>query len=180
MSADLPGWFANTLTEFPVANVLLWATQNDLVSGNYFNVMDSGLLIYNQHPGRSADTFSNKLDNFSALVIHLSLSAISENPTLWDKYNGGDPDCLILRKKDFLNLDSSPVFKELTAMRNKKIKRFSYDKEKMLSKLESQLSGFPHEYKRLRSADTFSNKLDNFSALVIHLSLSAISENPTL
>ena len=30
-------------------------------------------------------------------------------------------------------------------------KRFSYDKEKMLSKLESQLSGFPQEYKRLRS-----------------------------
>ena len=76
-----------------------------------------------QHPGRSADTFSNKLDNFSALVIHLSLSAISENPTLWEKYNGGDPDCLILRMKDFLNLDSSPVFKELTAMRNKKIKK---------------------------------------------------------
>ena len=76
-----------------------------------------------QHPGRSVDTFSNKLDNFSALVIHLSLSAISENPNLWEKYNGGDPDCLILRKKDFLNLDISPVYKELTAMKNKKIKK---------------------------------------------------------
>ena len=89
-----------------------------------------------QHPGRSADTFSNKLDNFSSLIIHLSLSAISEKPELWDKYNGGDPDCLILRKKDFLNPDLSQVLKELKAMRNKKIK-------KMCSILEDYLSHGP-------------------------------------
>lgn len=76
-----------------------------------------------QHPGRTADTFSNKLDNFSALVIHLSLSAISEKPELWEKFNAGDPDCLIIRKKDFMNPDISPVMKELKSMRGKKIKK---------------------------------------------------------
>ncbi len=76
-----------------------------------------------QHLGRTADTFTNKLDNFSALVIHLSLSAISEKPDLWDKFNGGDPDCLILRKKDFTDLGASQAFKELKSMRSRKIKK---------------------------------------------------------
>lgn len=89
-----------------------------------------------QHPARSADNFSNKLDNFSALVIHLSLSAISENPNLWEKYNSGDPDCLIIRKKDFLNPDISQVFKDLKSMRGKKIK-------KLCSILEDYLSHGP-------------------------------------
>lgn len=89
-----------------------------------------------QHPGRTADTFSNKLDNFSALIIHLSLSAISEKPTLWEKYNGSDPDCLIIRKKDFMNLDISPVYKELKSMRSRKIK-------KLCSLLEDYLSHGP-------------------------------------
>lgn len=76
-----------------------------------------------QHPGRTADSFSATLDNFSALVLHLSLTAIASRPELWDKYNGGDPDCLILRKKDFLNLDISPAFKEISSIRNKKVKK---------------------------------------------------------
>ncbi len=89
-----------------------------------------------QHLGRTADTFTNKLDNFSALVIHLALSAISEKPELWDKYNGGDPDCLILRKKDFMNLDISQAFKDLKSMRSRKIK-------KMCSLLEEYLKHGP-------------------------------------
>ncbi len=89
-----------------------------------------------QHPKRTADSFSTKLDNFSALVIHLSLTALSLKPDLWDKYNGNDPDCLILRKKDFLNLDISPVFNELTKIRNKKVK-------KMCSLLKTYLAHGP-------------------------------------
>lgn len=89
-----------------------------------------------QHPGRTADSFSSRLDNFAALIIHLSLSAIAEKPELWDKYNGSDPDCLIIRKKDFLNLSVSQVFKDLKGMRNKKVK-------KMCSFLEDYLSHGP-------------------------------------
>ena len=86
-----------------------------------------------QHPHRTADSFSSRLDNFSALIIHLSILAISEKPELWDKYNGNDPDCLILRKKDFMNLDASPVFKEISGIRNKKVR-------KMCNMLEDYLS----------------------------------------
>lgn len=76
-----------------------------------------------QHPSRNANSFSEKLDNFSALVIHLSLTALSLKPDLWDRYNGDDPDCLILRKKDFMNLDVSPAFNEMMKIRNKKVKK---------------------------------------------------------
>lgn len=76
-----------------------------------------------QHPARSANTFSEKLDSFSALVIHLSLTALSVKPALWVKFNGDDPDCLILRKKDFQDPDKSPVIKELSNMRDKRVKK---------------------------------------------------------
>ena len=45
----ISGWFANTLSEFPVANLLLWNSQNNFIFGNYFNTMDSALLIYNDN-----------------------------------------------------------------------------------------------------------------------------------
>lgn len=76
-----------------------------------------------QHPKRTADSFTSKLDNFSVLVLHLSLSALAARPGLWDKYNANDPDCLILRKKDYLNLSASPAFKEISDIRNKKIRK---------------------------------------------------------
>lgn len=44
----ISGWFANTLTEFPVANVLLWNSHHDLIISNTFTTMDSSLMIYNQ------------------------------------------------------------------------------------------------------------------------------------
>lgn len=87
-----------------------------------------------QHPMRTGDSFSEKLDNFSTLVIHLSLTALSLRPELWDKYNGDDPDCLILRKKDFLDLKSSPAFNELLRIRNKKIKKMCKLLEEYLSR----------------------------------------------
>jgi len=40
------GWFSYEQTEFPVANVLLWNSQNVTVSWNTFFTMDSSLLIY--------------------------------------------------------------------------------------------------------------------------------------
>ncbi|WMT50836.1 MAG: thermopsin family protease [Ferroplasma sp.] len=45
-SNDVTGYFSASLTGFPVANVLIWNSTNDLIGGNYFNVMDSGLLAY--------------------------------------------------------------------------------------------------------------------------------------
>lgn len=87
-----------------------------------------------QHPKRTGETFSEKLDNFSALVIHLSLTALSLKPDLWDKYNGDDPDCLILRKKDFQDLGNSDIFKELMKIRNKKVRKMCILLKEYLSK----------------------------------------------
>ena len=64
-----------------------------------------------QHPKRGR-YYGEKLDNFSALIIFLSLSALAVNPALW-KYNEGDPDKLIFDPADFQNPAKSPVFKEL-------------------------------------------------------------------
>lgn len=46
-SNDFSGWFASTLTEFPVANVLLWNSQYNNIISNNFVTMDSSLMIYN-------------------------------------------------------------------------------------------------------------------------------------
>jgi len=49
---SISGWYANTLTEFPAANVLLWNSQDNLIANNNFTTMDSSLLIYNMHGQR--------------------------------------------------------------------------------------------------------------------------------
>jgi serine/threonine protein kinase len=64
-----------------------------------------------QHPSRG-DEFNERIDNFSALVIYLSISAVAENPKLWE-YNGGDLDRLIFRITDFTSPDKSKVFSDL-------------------------------------------------------------------
>lgn len=55
-SSLISGWFANTLTEFPAANVLLWNAQNNLIAGNIFDTMDSSLLIYNMQTENGMNT----------------------------------------------------------------------------------------------------------------------------
>lgn len=65
-----------------------------------------------QHPARSASDFGPYLDNFSSLVIDLSLSALIEEPELWDEFDGGD-ECLLFRRKDFLEGKDSALFQRL-------------------------------------------------------------------
>ncbi|HEX6508624.1 MAG TPA: hypothetical protein VF221_13425, partial [Chloroflexota bacterium] len=55
-----------------------------------------------QHPGRSPSDFGPHLDRFSAWVIYLSLHAVRTDPGLWQASGAGD-ECLLLRRKDFLN-----------------------------------------------------------------------------
>ena len=76
-----------------------------------------------QHPGRKADTYSEKLDTFSVVVIQLAMQALAIKPELWEKFNGDDPDCLILRKPDYLKPSESAVFSELRKTRSRNIKK---------------------------------------------------------
>ena len=63
-----------------------------------------------QHPQRTADQFDASLDNFSSLVIYLSLLALAERPSLWQEYHDEN---LLFTKSDFLNPSSSTLFAKI-------------------------------------------------------------------
>ena len=63
-----------------------------------------------QHPKREAQHFDDKLDNFSSLVIYLSLLALAEKPELWQEYHDEN---LLFTKTDFADPDSSTLFKKI-------------------------------------------------------------------
>jgi hypothetical protein len=53
-----------------------------------------------QHPRRTDADFGPGADNFSNWVIYLSLLALSADPGLWSRHQGGD-ECLLFRRADF-------------------------------------------------------------------------------
>ncbi|HEU4509555.1 MAG TPA: hypothetical protein VFR78_15025 [Pyrinomonadaceae bacterium] len=63
-----------------------------------------------QHPRREAQHFDEKLDNFSSLVIYLSLLSIAERPELWQEHHDEN---LIFTKADFNDPASSVLFKKI-------------------------------------------------------------------
>lgn len=67
--------------------------------------------IHYQHPLRSRADFNEELDNFSALVIYLSLRALAVDPGLWNRYH--DDKRLILSETDYKDPDRSQVIREL-------------------------------------------------------------------
>ena len=60
-----------------------------------------------QHPQRSPEQFDASLDNFSSLVIYLSLLTLAERPTLWDEYHDEN---LLFTRADFLDPANSTLF----------------------------------------------------------------------
>lgn len=65
-----------------------------------------------QHPGRDENFFNYDLDNFSALVIYVSLIGLAEDPNLWNLYH---EENLIFCAKDFKEPYSSRLFDQLTS-----------------------------------------------------------------
>ncbi len=62
-----------------------------------------------QHPGRSQSDFDERLDNFSAWLIYLSVEILKHAPELWDDFSCGN-DALLFRKSDLTNPASSRMF----------------------------------------------------------------------
>lgn len=60
-----------------------------------------------QHPKRTARHFDESLDNFSSIVIYLSLLALVERPGLWKEYHDEN---LLFTKSDFLDPAASQLF----------------------------------------------------------------------
>jgi serine/threonine protein kinase len=60
-----------------------------------------------QHPRRTAENFDSNLDNFSSLVIYLSLLSLAERPSLWQEHHDEN---LLFTKSDFADPASSELF----------------------------------------------------------------------
>jgi hypothetical protein len=63
-----------------------------------------------QHPRREAQHFDENLDNFSALVIYLSLLSLAERPSLWDEHHDEN---LLFTRTDFAAPASSDLFRKI-------------------------------------------------------------------
>ncbi len=67
-----------------------------------------------QHPKRSENKMANeKVDYFSELIIYLSILAISENPSLVEKYQIEDSEQLLFSIDDFKDIEHSLVYSDL-------------------------------------------------------------------
>lgn len=66
-----------------------------------------------QHPARDATHFDANIDNFSALVIYLSLISLAERPELWNEYHDEN---LIFTKEDFLAPASSTLLARIKTL----------------------------------------------------------------
>jgi len=87
-----------------------------------------------QHPHRTAKHFDEKLDNFSSLVIYLSLLSLAERPTLWQEHHDEN---LLFTKTDFANPASSALFK--------KIRELGPEHERLADVLATAAKGSPYE-----------------------------------
>ena len=64
-----------------------------------------------QHPSRTARDYDERIDNFPALVIHLSLLAIARDPSLWNRFHDGDN--LLFTRADLAHPGSTPLWSQL-------------------------------------------------------------------
>jgi len=69
-----------------------------------------------QHPGRTPDHFGPRMDDFSFILIDLSLDAVARDPSLHERFYNGD-DNILFQKPDFEDPGTSPVFRELRRIR---------------------------------------------------------------
>lgn len=73
----------------------------------------TGLKGY-QHPSRfKGGAISLTADYFSELIIFLSIKAIAEQPSLWDKYHVKDTCYLLFTENDFEDFPNSDIFTDL-------------------------------------------------------------------
>src|SRR5438309_8258781 len=72
-----------------------------------------------QHPERSEQDYGQEIDRFSALVIYLSLAALEQDATLWERFHTGDN--LIFVREDFQRVGRSPIWPQLRRIGSREI-----------------------------------------------------------
>ncbi len=117
-----------------------------------------------QHPSRKAKDFRADIDRFSAWVIYLSLVAFSIDPSLWEQANGGD-ECLLLRKEDFQNPNSSKHLGLLVKHKNTRIKSLALKFQQLCKTPLSQIP--PLEVETKVSSDPFKAFSKSFKSIPI-------------
>lgn len=81
----------------------MWVPELDGLPGN-----ELGHRNY-AHPQRTREDFGPHLDNFPSWVVYVSLAALSIDPLLWGRLDGGD-ECLLFRAADFADPAHSDAF----------------------------------------------------------------------
>lgn len=74
-----------------------------------------------RHPLRSTSDFGKDIDDFSLVVILLSLKIISNNPSIWNRKEG--EDVLLFDEKDYSNLLQSDVIRQIYPSNDTEINR---------------------------------------------------------
>lgn len=74
-----------------------------------------------QHPLRTEADFGPYLDNFSTWVVYVSLIVLAIDPVLWRRFGGGD-ECLLFRRRDFEQPETSDLFRSLETHRDEAIR----------------------------------------------------------
>jgi serine/threonine protein kinase len=95
-----------------------------------------------QHPQRGAGTLlSLDLDNFSALLIYVSLRALAIQPGLWLKYvEQVGYDKLLFRREDFQSPTQSPLYYDLMQLGNDDLRVLT---EKLFALSQARIEDVP-------------------------------------
>ena len=95
-----------------------------------------------QHPQRGAGTLlSLDLDNFSALVIYVSLRALAIEPGLWVKYvEQAGYDKLLFRREDFQAPTQSPLYYDLMQLGNDDVRGMA---ERLFALAQARIEDVP-------------------------------------
>jgi hypothetical protein len=76
-----------------------------------------------QHPRRLPEHYDDSIDNFSAIVIYMSLLALAEEPELWKDFY--TVDNLLLTSGDYKNPQNSKVLARLEASKSPVVKQLA-------------------------------------------------------
>ena len=104
-----------------------------------------------QHPRRTALEFDSNLDNFSSLVIYLSLLSVAEQPALWHEHHDEN---LLFTKMDFADPASSELFT--------KIRELGPEHARLADVLANAATGAPDEVPSLLDLVQAQSKLPSW------------------
>ena len=102
-----------------------------------YESMEKGHSNY-QHPMRDNRYFHDNMDNFSSVLIYLSLIAIASDPSLFTRFN--NPDNIIFTERDFKNPVNSELIRILRNSKDETIRRCV---NHLISGINKEPSAFP-------------------------------------